>query len=183
MSPRSGMPVPIPARVTVSELAEVIGVSVEQAQAVLAARRRPAEPVEMLEPELSLLVAETLGVNVTVEPRDLALEMLYALETRADAELSDLGGKARRLAEGVAEHRQELDREIEEASEHWSVARMPVIDRTILRLGLYELQHEAATPTAVIVSEAVRLAKTYSTEKSGSFINGVLASLARASRS
>jgi N utilization substance protein B len=55
---------------------------------------------------------------------------------------------------------------------------MPVIDRSILRIGLYELLEEEDVPTAVIVSEAVRLAKTYSTERSGSFVNGVLATLA-----
>jgi N utilization substance protein B len=55
---------------------------------------------------------------------------------------------------------------------------MPVVDRAILRLGLYELRHEPETPVAVVVSEAVRLAKTYSTEKSGAFVNGVLAALA-----
>ena len=183
MSPRPEMPTPIPARLTVAELAEAIGVSVEQVQAVMAARQESAAPTEMVGPELSLAVAKTLAVNVTIEPRDLALETLYTLETWAESDISDLGGKALRLVRGVAEHREALDYEIEEASEHWSVARMPVIDRTILRLGLYELRHEAATPTAVIMSEAVRLAKTYSTENSGSFINGVLASLARASRS
>ena len=177
------MPTPIPARLTVAELAEAIGVSLEQVQAVLAARQEATAPADMVGPELSLAVANTLARSITIEPRDLALEKLYALETRSDAEFSDVRGKALRLVKGVANHREALDHEIEEASEHWSVARMPVIDRTILRLGLYELRHEAATPTAVIVSEAVRLAKTYSTEKSGSFVNGVLASLARASRS
>jgi N utilization substance protein B len=60
---------------------------------------------------------------------------------------------------------------------------MPVIDRSILRLGLFELRHGRGVPTAVVVSEAVRLAKTYSTERSGAFVNGVLATLARAPRS
>ena len=183
MSPKPGMPTTIPARPTVMELAEALGVSVEQVQAVLAARQQAAVPSDMVGPEVSLTVAKALAVHVTIEPRDLALEALYALDTRVDAEFSDLGGKALRLVKGVAEHREILDHEIEEASKHWSVARMPIIDRAILRLGLYELRHEAATPTAVIVSEAVRLAKTYSTEKSGSFVNGVLGSLAGDSRS
>jgi N utilization substance protein B len=86
------------------------------------------------------------------------------------------------LVRGVLENKEALDNEIESASEHWSVARMPVIDRSILRLGLYELRHARDTPTAVVVSEAVRLAKTYSTERSGAFVNGVLASLARTAR-
>lgn len=54
---------------------------------------------------------------------------------------------------------------------------MPMIDRAILRLGLYELEHRPDTPTAVILNEAVELAKRFSTEDSGRFVNGVLAAL------
>jgi N utilization substance protein B len=116
------------------------------------------------------------------EPRDLALETLYQVEISADTtEVETLTGRAASLVRGVLEHKEDLDHEIESASEHWSVARMPVIDRSILRLGLFELRH-SETPTAVVVSEAVRLAKTYSTERSGAFVNGVLASLARSTR-
>jgi N utilization substance protein B len=118
------------------------------------------------------------------EPRDLALQALYQADIAGDSsDLGELSGRVGVLVHGVLEHKEELDSEIESASEHWSVARMPVIDRSILRLGLYELRHVTDTPTAVVVSEAVRLAKTYSTERSGAFVNGVLASLARAPRS
>ncbi|HET9204376.1 MAG TPA: transcription antitermination factor NusB [Acidimicrobiia bacterium] len=118
------------------------------------------------------------------EPRDVALQALYQAEVSGDSsEFDDLGGKAGFLVRGVLAHKEELDNEIESASEHWSVARMPVIDRSILRLGLFELRHGPDTPMAVVVSEAVRLAKTYSTERSGAFVNGVLASLARTARS
>ncbi|MGH8948728.1 MAG: transcription antitermination factor NusB [Acidimicrobiia bacterium] len=118
------------------------------------------------------------------EPRDLALQALYQAEIAGnDSDLGELTGRVGTLVRGVLEHKEELDNEIESASEHWSVARMPVIDRSILRLGLFELRHVRDTPTAVVVSEAVRLAKTYSTERSGSFVNGVLASLARSARS
>ncbi len=58
------------------------------------------------------------------------------------------------------------------------MARMPPVDRAILRLGLYELRFEKGTPMAVVVSEAVRLAKMYSTERSGAFVNGILSKLA-----
>jgi N utilization substance protein B len=118
------------------------------------------------------------------EPRDIALQALYQAEISGDSsEFDDLTGKVGFLVHGVLDHKEELDNEIESASEHWSVARMPVIDRSILRLGLFELRHGRDTPTAVVVSEAVRLAKTYSTERSGAFVNGVLATLARAPRS
>ena len=113
------------------------------------------------------------------EPRDLALEALYEADQRdLTHTTADLPPKAARLVEGVLSHLRELDAEIDAASEHWRVARMPVVDRAILRLGLYELRHEPETPVAVVVSEAVRLAKIYSTEKSGAFVNGVLAALA-----
>ncbi len=117
------------------------------------------------------------------EPRDLALQALYQAEITGDtSDLEELTGRVGTLVRGVLEHKEELDNEIESASEHWSVARMPVIDRSILRLGLFELRHTQETPTAVVMSEAVRLAKTYSTERSGAFVNGVLAALARAPR-
>jgi N utilization substance protein B len=82
----------------------------------------------------------------------------------------------------VLEHVRELDDDIDSASEHWRVQRMPVVDRAILRLGLYELRYEPDTPAAVVVAEAVRLAKTFSTERSGAFVNGVLATLAEKER-
>lgn len=117
------------------------------------------------------------------EPRDLALERLYELDSRVE-EVSgeDLPPRAARMVSGVSEQRESLDHKIEEASENWSIARMPMIDRAILRLSLWELENDPGTPTAVIVSEAVRLAETYSTARSGSFVNGVLASLARSVR-
>lgn len=171
----------IPARLTASDLAGVIGRDVQEVQAVLAARNQPDAPDDVIGAELAIAVAATLGKTVTVEARDLALECLYELETRGEV-ASDIGGKAGAMVDGVVSDLDELDELIESVSEHWSVARMPVVDRNIIRIGLYELRAETATPTAVIVAEAVRLAETYSTEKSPSFVNGVLATLARSIR-
>lgn len=114
------------------------------------------------------------------EPREQAVRALYEADQRRtrDTDVSGLAPKARRLVEGVLSRLEELDAAIEEASEHWTVDRMPVVDRAVLRLGLYELRYERETPTAVVLSEAVRVAKEYSTEKSGKFVNGVLAALA-----
>jgi N utilization substance protein B len=119
------------------------------------------------------------------EPREQAIVALYEADQLGrrtvdpDAELLP---RARRLAEGVMASIGELDRAIEQASEHWTIERMPVVDRAVLRLGLYELRNEPDVPTAVILSEAVRIAKVYSTEKSGMFVNGVLAGLATLER-
>lgn len=113
------------------------------------------------------------------EPRDLALQALYQFDRTGPGGVADvLPPKARRLVEGVLAHTEELDEEIGRASDHWSIDRMPVVDRAILRLGLYELRFEPDTPVAVVLDEAVRLAKTYSTQRSGAFVNGVLAALA-----
>lgn len=121
--------------------------------------------------------------GVISEPRDVALQALYQADRTGDpGSLSDLPPKARRLVEGVMSSTEELDRTITRVSDHWSIDRMPVIDRAILRLGLYELRHVPATPAAVVVNEAVRLAKTYSTQRSSAFVNGILAALAETER-
>ena len=78
------------------------------------------------------------------------------------------------LAAGVLEKRHEIDSAIESCSENWSVERMSVIDRNILRLAVYELLYCPETPYKVVIDEAVELAKTYGTEESSAFVNGVL---------
>jgi N utilization substance protein B len=82
------------------------------------------------------------------------------------------------LVRGVVEHRVELDRLISAYAEDWTIERMPVIDRNLLRLGTFELLHLDDVPPAVTINEAVELAKTYSTEDSGRFINGILGRIA-----
>ena len=116
------------------------------------------------------------------EPRDRALAALYQADQREGWNPAEvLGGRARRYVEGVSRHREELDRRIGSVSEHWPVRRMAAVDRAILRLALYELLHER-TPTAVVIDEAVELAKRYSTRASGAFVNGVLSTLAGQAR-
>lgn len=176
-----GDAVSIPARLTVEDLAGRIGVDVESIVAELRSRGEPSSPDDIVGAEVARSVARRLGQRVFIEARDLALEALYEYESRGEL-LAELDGRAQILAQGVIDRREALDRSIEEASEHWTVARMPLIDRNILRLGLYELESMRDTPSAVIISEAVRLAQTYSTERSGSFVNGVLATLAAATR-
>ncbi|MEX0797676.1 MAG: transcription antitermination factor NusB [Acidimicrobiia bacterium] len=173
----------IPARVTASELARKIGVDVSAVQAVLAARGEPNSPDDVLDSSIAVETAKTLGFEVEVEPRDLVLECLYEIDSRAPQPMRDgLPPRVLRMVSGVVGEAESLDSDIEAASEHWSVARMPLIDRAILRMGLWELRNEPGTPTSVVVSEAVRLANTYSTGRSGAFINGVLATLARSVR-
>ena len=82
------------------------------------------------------------------------------------------------LVRGVERHRPELDRLIAAHARGWRLERMPVVDRNLLRMGLYEILHDPAVPTAVAIAEAVELAKELSTEDSGRFVNGVLAGIA-----
>ncbi len=178
--PTSGS-IMIPARITAQELADVISLEVEEVQAMLASRNEPDAAEELLGGRLAIDIAEALGAEVMIEARDLALECLYTYEARGEL-VDDPGGRAGRLTTGVIGEMERLDAKIESASEHWSVARMPLVDRNILRLGLFELENDGDTATPVIVSEAVRLAQLYSTEKSGAFINGVLATLAKTVR-
>lgn len=120
--------------------------------------------------------------------REKALQMLYEADigevhggvegkTMREGTSSQVAPEERYahlLAAGVLEKRHEIDSAIESCSENWSVERMSVIDRNILRLAVYELLYCPETPYKVVIDEAVELAKTYGTEESSAFVNGVL---------
>lgn len=86
---------------------------------------------------------------------------------------------ARRLVLGTVAEVHALDALIAQSSEHWRVERLAVIDRLILRLAAWELQHEPETPPAVVLNEALELARQYSTADAVRFVNGVLDSIRR----
>jgi N utilization substance protein B len=77
------------------------------------------------------------------------------------------------LAKGASEMAPDIDQRIAEKSAHWKLERMPVVDRNILRLGIYEMSRQD-TPAAVVIDEALELARQFSGEESVAFINGVL---------
>jgi transcription antitermination protein NusB len=80
------------------------------------------------------------------------------------------------LVNGVADHLAEVDELIGRYARRWQISRMPVVDRTVLRLATYELLYET-TPPPIVLDEAVTLAKTMSTDDSGRYVNGVLESI------
>jgi N utilization substance protein B len=82
----------------------------------------------------------------------------------------------------VDDHRVEVDELITRFSKGWTIDRMPVMDRTVLRVAVYELLAHREVPVAVILSEAVQLANRYSTDDSGRFVNGLLAGVASVTR-
>ncbi len=89
-----------------------------------------------------------------------------------------LDGFTRSLVTGVHDHRAEIDELIARYARRWQISRMPVVDRTVLRLATYELLHESTRP-AIVIDQAVILAKGLSTEDSGRYVNGVLESIRR----
>lgn len=123
--------------------------------------------------------------------REAALQMLFAVEATSAPPAQvlrdfwrefpgDAEGRpySESLVQGVVGERGALDERITKASEHWRLSRMTRVDRNVLRLGTWELLHEAETPRAVILDEAVELAKRFGTEDSGAFVNGVLGRVA-----
>jgi len=100
------------------------------------------------------------------------VELLQGLPAAPDPFASE-------LVVGVATQRPVIDSLVADTSVSWELDRMPIVDRTILRLATYELLEQPATPIAVVIDEAVELAKQYSTEDSGAFVNGVLSEISR----
>jgi N utilization substance protein B len=130
------------------------------------------------------------GLGSRREARERALELLYEADAKGcspAAVLEDLAVDpdpfAVDLVTGVGVHQAEVDELIGRFSRGWAVERMPVVDRTLLRMAVYELAHRLDVPTGAIISEAVELAKRFSTDDSGRFVNGVLGSIAEEIRS
>lgn len=84
------------------------------------------------------------------------------------------------LIEGVQEHTAEIDGLIDRHAERWTIVRMPVVDKNLLRIAIFELLWSKEVPTAVVINEAIELAKSFSTEDSGRFVNGLLGKIATA---
>ena len=119
------------------------------------------------------------------EARERALGLCYELEVRdldvdalIDQQPAPPDEYAVQLLRGVEAHGADVDALLRKFSEHWALERMPAVDRAVLRLGAYELGWERDVPSAVVISEAVELAKQYSTKDSGRFVNGLLSRIA-----
>jgi N utilization substance protein B len=125
------------------------------------------------------------GEDRRTEARERALALLYEAETKGVSPrevLAALPAPADDLAvlliEGVEDRRAELDELITSHARGWSLQRMPVVDRNVLRVALFELLSRPDVPTAVVIDEAVELAKRFSTDDSGRFVNGMLSAIA-----
>ena len=121
------------------------------------------------------------------QSREIALQALFQLDVRGEAfgpEIVEFLRAstaepevyffARRLTEGAWAWREEADRLISQAAEHWHISRMAPLDRNVLRLAAYEICQCDDIPDRVAIDQAIELAKKFSSAESGSFVNGVL---------
>lgn len=120
------------------------------------------------------------------DAREQALMLLYESEQRGVAPstlLDDRGLVAQELTSllvsGVEKDISAIDLHIIDHAKGWALDRMPALDRAILRIAVFELMHRGDTPVAVVIDEAVELAKRFSTDDSGRFVNGVLSAVAK----
>ena len=120
------------------------------------------------------------------EARRFVLQMLYLVDQNPEADLDRVQTELRKeftdpalrdfswaLITGVVAAREELDELIRKTATNWRLERMAPTDRNVLRLGIYEMT-KYGTPAAVVIDEAIEIAREFGTEHSGSFVNGIL---------
>jgi len=119
--------------------------------------------------------------------RELALQLLYQIDLRGDEVLADVDRflaeatphadvreYAGAIVRGTWKIKEELDTRLRTVTKNWDVRRMAAIDRNVLRLAIWELQHFEGVPPKVVINEAIELGKKFSTANSGGFVNGIL---------
>jgi N utilization substance protein B len=125
------------------------------------------------------------------QARELALKVLFQLESSNDdpeevlayhaaegAATPDVANFARQLIAGVIDNREKLDAILSETSEHWKLEQMAKVDRIILRIAVYEISIDKHVPTKAAINESIELAKTFSGDEAGRFVNGILGRVA-----
>lgn len=129
-------------------------------------------------------------MGARTKARKRALDVLYAADMRGETGVEALArviaeGEApsnpytRTLIEGVTERRERIDEVLTEFSTGWSLARMPAVDRNVLRIGVWEMLWADDVPDTVAVTEAMGLVQELSTDESPTFVNGVLGAIQR----
>ena len=125
--------------------------------------------------------------------REYALQILFQLDIRKEkpsavvlrhfwAEYQpddEVKAFAEEIIKGTYKHLAEINKLIHDCAKNWSLDRMAVVDRNVLRMAVYEILHRMDIPTSVTINEAIEIAKKFGTEESGSFVNGILDSVAR----
>jgi N utilization substance protein B len=135
-------------------------------------------------------------MSARTKARKRALDILFQADVRGDTPATVLAAEAKRAAnepareaswlyareivDGVIDNQDAIDEQITTFAKDWTLARMPAVDRAVLRIGVWEILYNDEVPTAVAIDEAVELVKEFSTDESGPFVHGVLARIARA---
>ncbi len=125
------------------------------------------------------------------QARELALKVLFQLESSNDdleevlryhaaegaatADVVNFGGQ---LVRGVLDNREKLDAILSDASEHWKLEQMAKVDRIVLRIAVYEIVIDRHVPPKAAINESIELAKTFSGDEAGRFVNGILGRVA-----
>jgi transcription antitermination protein NusB len=135
--------------------------------------------------------ARRVAVGKRHQARELALKVLFQLEgTGDDAEevllyhaaengaTEEITNFARALVTGVLDNQDRLDAILSETSEHWRLEQMAKVDRVILRIAVYEIAIDRKVPTKAAINESIELAKTFSGDEAGRFVNGILGRVA-----
>ncbi|KAA9151459.1 transcription antitermination factor NusB [Microbacterium lushaniae] len=136
-------------------------------------------------------------MSARTKARKRALDILFSADVRGEDISTVLAAEAKRAAneparesswlyareivDGVIDNHDDIDEQITTFAKDWSLARMPAVDRALLRIGTWEILYNDEVPVAVAIDEAVELAKEFSTDDSGAFVHGVLARISRGS--
>lgn len=133
--------------------------------------------------------SRTPNIDPRSQSRERALTLLYEADTKNVSGHIVVAGLVEPpdavsllIVRGVADNQETIDGLISEHADGWTMNRMPCLDRNILRMATFELLHRPDIPQAVILDEAVQLAKTFSTDDSSRYVNGVLSAIAKSSR-
>jgi len=111
---------------------------------------------------------------IGVEPAEVYAQFWDEHDTE-----DDVRAFSQELVDGVCTAREQLDARITEIAERWRIERMAVVDRNVLRMALYEMNRQPQTPIAVVIDEAIEVARRFGSEESAKFVNGVLDALRR----
>lgn len=127
--------------------------------------------------EATLRMLYQIDLRKVTDPEEIQKLVEQCLEEAdMDAATSPkvVGRYMRKLAFGVLAARTEVDSLIKKVAQNWDIKRMAIIDRNVIRIGAYEILKNPDIPRAVAINEAIELARKYSTEESGTFVNGIL---------
>ncbi len=117
---------------------------------------------------------ETLRILFQIEFEDAELDTIFAQYWENRKIREEIKEYSTWLVSGIVSHKGEIDDTIQSVSEHWRISRMALIDRNILRMAVFEILYEENIDAAVVINEAIEIARKYSGNEAATFVNGIL---------